>query len=61
MLNEDQIDALKLFGEARKTGMLRDCKDTGQGYVLIYTWLEAVWDIADHTGQLRESYGLKIM
>ena len=53
-LPEGSKQALKSFGEIRKTGLYQECKATGKGYELLYAWLDALYDYASYTGQLKD-------
>ena len=53
-LPEGSKQALKSFGESRKTGLYQECKATGKGFELLYVWLDALFDYASHTGQLKD-------
>ena len=48
---EESREALLVYGSV-KFGLLEDVRRTGKGYELLAIWMNALYDFAQHTGQL---------
>ena len=51
---EESREALIAYGSV-KFGCLEDVRRTGKGYELLAIWMNALYDFAQHTGQLERS------